>query len=81
MAKGKNMREVAEEYNTTTVGLCCICQKACRGWYGGWPEGGTCSGACEKVKKSQPRYPGHSEEDFFKRQGEEYDGTAQESGE
>lgn len=74
MAKGRNMREVADEYRNTVVGLCCICQKPCRGFYGGWPEGGTCSGVCEKVKASQPKYPGHSEEEFLKRQGETFGG-------
>lgn len=81
MAKGKNMREVAEEYKATIVGMCCVCGKPVRGFYGRWGDGGTCNGTCEKVKKAEPPYPGHSEEEFLKRQGEAYDRDAKEAGE
>lgn len=67
MKNSSNLRSLQEEYKATIVGLCCICQKPCRGWYGRWGDVGTCNSKCEKEKASQPKYPGHSEEDFFKR--------------
>lgn len=61
MKNGKNLRDVQEEYQSSTVGLCCICQKPVMGWYGAWAEGGTCSKKCEQVREAQPRYPEHPE--------------------
>lgn len=50
---------------------CIICGKVLSGAYGNWGNvGWTCSAQCERVQAAKPRYPGHSEEDFFKRLGE-----------
>lgn len=58
MKNGKNFREEQEQYQATTVGLCCICEKPVMGWYGAWNGiGGTCSKKCEQVQEAKPKYP------------------------
>lgn len=47
---------------------CCICKKVIKGAYGNHNDGWTCSGACERAYNLRPKYPGHSEEEFFQRQ-------------
>lgn len=46
---------------------CCICHKVIKGAYGFHADGWTCSGKCEREYDSRPKYPGHSEEQFFER--------------
>jgi hypothetical protein len=48
---------------------CCICGKVIKGAYGHHGDDWTCQKSCEKAKMALPRFPGHSEEQFFKRQG------------
>ncbi len=48
---------------------CMVCQKAIEGFYARFGEEGTCSGECMRAQDLKPRYPGHSEEEFLKRQG------------
>lgn len=55
--KGKNLREVQEDYKATIVGLCLICDKPVNGWYGRWSDRGTCSKKCEQVQEAKPKYP------------------------
>lgn len=73
--KGKNLREIQEQYKETVVGLCLVCQKQVKGgWYGRHQEVGTCSKKCEQVQSQKPKYLGYEEEDFFNRinaQGEQ----------
>jgi hypothetical protein len=38
------------------------------GYHGRWGNSGTCSASCEKIQAAKPRYPGHSEDEFFTRQ-------------
>ncbi len=46
---------------------CCICNKRIEGYYSRHGDTGTCSSACMKVKDREPKYPGHSEAEFFMR--------------
>lgn len=50
--------------------ICMVCSKEVEGFYGQHQDGGTCSRSCEKEQMSRPRYPGHSETEFFNRLGE-----------
>ena len=47
--------------------ICCICKRKCEGYHGRWGDTGTCDATCEAVQTAKPKYPGHSEEDFFNR--------------
>lgn len=56
--KGKNFREVQEDYKATIVGLCLICDKPVKGgFYGNWGNSGTCSKSCETIQEAKPKYP------------------------
>lgn len=58
-----------EEKNKIVLKPCLVCGKVPKyGYYGGHEGGGTCSRECEVVQNKKPKYPGHSEEDFFRRQ-------------
>ena len=46
---------------------CCICGKVIGGSYGSHEDGWTCSGKCEKEYNLRPKYPGHTEQEFFER--------------
>lgn len=46
---------------------CCICGKLLKGAYGFHEDGWSCSGKCEREYDSRPRFPGHSETEFFQR--------------
>lgn len=59
--KGKNFREVQDEYRETVVGLCVVCQKPTQGWYGRWGNLGTCSKKCELIQEAIPKYPRQGE--------------------
>lgn len=55
--KGKNLREVQQNYQETVVGLCLVCGKPVKGgFYGNWQAGGTCSRACEISFESKNRF-------------------------
>jgi hypothetical protein len=64
----KNFRQVQEEYKDVVVGLCCVCSKPVKGWYGANDKGGTCNKTCEEEHAKLPRYPGHSYEEYMQRQ-------------
>lgn len=53
----RKLHEVQEEYKDTIVGLCIVCEKQTRGWYGRWGNLGTCSKKCEQVQEAIPKYP------------------------
>lgn len=55
--KGKDMREVQEDYQKKIVGLCIICSKPVPGYYGCWGNGGTCNKYCEDKQESKPKHP------------------------
>lgn len=68
-----NMRDVQEKYKESVVGLCLVCGKPCFGWYARFGNEGVCSKKCMTVQDAKPKYPGFSEEEFLKRQGESFD--------
>lgn len=76
MKGGQNLRDLQskkqekEDAQWVKPQPCIICQKVVCGYYGSWEEGWTCNSACEKVQAAKPRYPGHTEQDFFNRLGE-----------
>ena len=45
--------------------ICCICKRECEGYYGRWGNSGTCDSACEVEQAAKPKYPGHTEDEFF----------------
>ncbi len=58
-----------EEKNKVKLEPCLVCKKMPKdGYYGRHGDGGTCSKACEDKQERVYKYPGHSEEDFFRRQ-------------
>lgn len=64
-------RREKEEEQWVKPQPCMICAKEIQGAYGHWGTlGWTCSAACERKQATKEKYPGHTEEDFFKRQGE-----------
>ena len=73
MKGGQNLahlqQQKKEEDGWVVPRPCCICHKVIKGAYGFHEDGWTCSGACEKIYDLRPKYPGHSEEEFFQRQG------------
>lgn len=56
MKQSRNLREVQDEYKDTVVGLCIICEKPARGWYGRWGDLGSCSKKCEAIQETKPKY-------------------------
>lgn len=76
MKNGHNLRTLqaerkkAEDDQWVKPQSCIVCNKAgLKGAYGHWGDDWTCSNSCDQIVAARPRYPGHSEEDFFKRQG------------
>lgn len=49
-----------------------VCDKSIEGFYSRHGDQGTCSKACMDVQDKKPKYPGHSEEEYLKRQGETF---------
>ena len=43
------------------------------GFYARYSDGGVCSSACMRVQAKKERFPGHTEQEFFQRQREQYD--------
>lgn len=47
---------------------CITCGKTIPdGYYGRWNDGGTCGKSCELKQSKLPKYPEHTEEQFFSR--------------
>jgi len=68
--QARKLSDLQEEHKATVPDKeCCVCHKRIEGYYGSHAEGGTCSGACERIKAKEEKYPGHTEEDFFRRLG------------
>lgn len=64
-AQQQKSKQVEEQWVHQPI--CCICNKKIQGYHGRWGLVGTCDKACEAIQLAKPRYPGHSEEDFFRR--------------
>jgi hypothetical protein len=67
---------VSEDVRNKFVYVCMVCHASCEGFYGAHGEAGetpkgTCSKSCEQVQAKYLKYPGHTEEDFFNRLGDE----------
>lgn len=58
---------IPEEVGKRLLLRCMICDKSVEGFYARFGDSGVCSGKCMKVQDQKPRYPGHSEEEFFNR--------------
>lgn len=71
MKGGQNLAELQqrkkEEDGWVKPQPCCICRKLLKGAYGFHEDGWTCSSVCELEYDKRPRWPGHSEEQFFER--------------
>lgn len=52
---------------------CLICGTVMPGAYAHHGYGWTCSNACMRKEDAKPKYQGHTEEDFFNRQGDHHD--------
>lgn len=71
MKGGQNLAHLQqkkkEEESWVLARPCMVCNKTIAGAYGFHEDGWTCSGKCEKEYNLRPKYPGHSEEEFFER--------------
>lgn len=66
---------IQEDIRNKLIYTCMICGKDAEGFYANYgnigdPPKGACSKTCMLEQDKKPRYPGHSEEDFFNRKGE-----------
>jgi hypothetical protein len=60
-----------EEETKIDLKPCLICNKSISdGYYGSWGDGGVCSKTCNTAQSLKPKYPGHTEADFFARLAE-----------
>lgn len=62
--KGQKLHEAQEKGIPKP---CCVCNKPTLNFYGRWGDGGTCSRPCERIQEAKPKYPDHTEEEFFNR--------------
>jgi hypothetical protein len=67
--KGKNLREMQEDYKETVVGLCLVCSRSCGGWYGRYQDTGVCSKKCMLEYDKREKFPEHPAEAFEKLHG------------
>lgn len=73
-------KEGKKEETPITFYPCIVCGKEIgEGYYGAWGDRGVCSKSCNTIQSQKPKYPGHTEEDFFKRQQLEGNNHGQEA--
>jgi len=67
MKNSKPLHEAQKEHRESVkLSPCIVCSKEIKeGFYGRHQDGGTCSGACERIQQARPKYPNHSEEDYL----------------
>lgn len=76
MRNGQNLRDLQqkkkeqEEKQWVPSQDCLICGKTIEGAYAQHADGWTCCGKCMREQDKKPRFPGHTEEDFFNRNPE-----------
>ena len=46
---------------------CMVCDKPIEGFYARFGDQGTCGRICMNVQDAKPKYPDHTEEQFFQR--------------
>lgn len=63
---------IAPEVGKRLLLRCMVCDKPIEGFYARFGDQGTCNRTCMKVQDAKPKYPGHTEEEFFQRQGDSH---------
>lgn len=66
-------KKVKVEELSVPLSPCCNCGKEIeKGYYSRHGNGGTCSRPCMIEQDKKPKYPGHTEEDYFRNLGEPF---------